>query len=99
MFSYLQRKVDLRRHKETQHTDLRALPHPQAPVRPATSSQSMAAHPGHSHPPPSLFMSALHRAHFLPPPGLPGMPLLPLPTSLAFSSAAAQHLNHRPALN
>ena len=69
-----QRKVDLRRHKETQHTDLRSLPHSQSSLRPTPSNT-----PHQSHPTPH-FISALHRAHFLPPPPhLAGLPPLPLP--------------------
>ena len=69
-----QRKVDLRRHKETQHTDIRSLPQSQtASVRPPPVSNAVTTHPPH-------FMSALHRAHFLPPPPpLPGLPHLPVP--------------------
>ena len=90
IFIFFQRKVDLRRHKETQHTDIRTLPQSQtASARPPAVSTAMTPHPPH-------FLSALHRAHpFLPPPPpLPGLPPLPLPpqhptTSLAFSMASA----------
>ena len=88
-FIFFQRKVDLRRHKETQHTDIRTLPQSQtASTRPPPVSSAMSVHG-----PPPHFMSALHRAHFLPPPppllqGLPHLPLPqglpPPPTSLAF---------------
>ena len=83
-----QRKVDLRRHKETQHTDIRSLPQSQtASVRPPPVSNAVTTHPPH-------FMSALHRAHFLPPPPpLPGLPHLPVPqhptTSLPFPMVSA----------
>merc|ERR1712018_1052726 len=90
-----QRKVDLRRHKETQHTDLRSMPHSQSTLRPPTST------PQTPHPPPH-FISALHRAHFLPPPphlaGLPPLPPPPPPSSLSFppSSVATPHDLSRP---
>ena len=45
-------------------------------------------------PPSQHFISALHRAHFLPPPPpLPGLPHLPVPpaTSIAFPSSLDQH--------
>ena len=61
-FSYFQRKVDLRRHRETQHTDLRVLPPPTTPshshaplshpLRPDLHSLSHSHHPSiHQHSP------------------------------------------------
>lgn len=96
---HFQRKVDLRRHKETQHTDLRTLPHSQAAStlsarQSSGTTASAAAAAMTSHPPahPSHFMSALHRAHFLPPPPpLAGLP--PLPPATPFSTPLPHDLS------